>query len=66
MHGTRVVIEAQQINFIDYSGVEMLHQEARRLLRQNRSLTLRGARPQVVEELRKLEGPKQCPIRFED
>ena len=32
MHGARVVIEAQQINFIDYSGVEMLHQEARRLL----------------------------------
>jgi len=66
MHGERVVIEAQQINFIDYSGVEMLHQEARRLLRQNRSLTLRGARPQVVEELRKLEGAEKCPIRFED
>ncbi|AXJ07917.1 sodium-independent anion transporter [Pseudomonas fluorescens] len=66
MHGARVVIEAQQINFIDYSGVEMLHQEARRLLRQERSLTLRQARPQVVEELRKLEGPEKCPIRFED
>ncbi|RON77415.1 SulP family inorganic anion transporter [Pseudomonas fluorescens] len=66
MHGARVVIEAQQINFIDYSGVEMLHQEARRLLSQNRSLTLRGARTQVVEELRKLEGPEKCPIRFED
>ena len=66
MHGARVVIEAQQINFIDYSGVEMLHQEARRLLSQNRSLTLRRARPQVVEELRKLEGPEKCPIRFED
>ncbi len=66
LHGTRVVIDAQHINFIDYSGVEMLHQEARRLLRQNRSLTLRRARPQVVEELRKLEGPEKCPIRFED
>ncbi|WP_323159627.1 SulP family inorganic anion transporter [Pseudomonas fluorescens] len=66
MHGARVVIEAQQINFIDYSGVEMLHQEARRLLRQDRSLTLRQARPQVVEELRKLEGAEKCPIRFED
>ena len=66
MHGVRVVIEAQQINFIDYSGVEMLHQEARRLLRQERSLTLRQARPQVVEELRKLEGAEKCPIRFED
>ena len=29
-----VVIDARQINFIDYSGVEMLHQEARRLRRQ--------------------------------
>jgi SulP family sulfate permease len=66
LHGARVVIEAQQINFIDYSGVEMLHQEARRLLSQDRSLTLRRARPQVVEELRKLEGPEKCPIRFED
>ncbi len=66
MNAARVVIEAQQINFIDYSGVEMLHQEARRLLRQDRSLTLRGARPPVVEELRKLEGAQKCPIRFED
>jgi SulP family sulfate permease len=61
-----VVIEAQHINFIDYSGVEMLHQEARRLRKQNRSLTLRGARPPVVEELRKLEGAEKCPIHFED
>ena len=66
LHGSRVVIDAQQINFIDYSGVEMLHQEARRLLRQDRSLTLRRARPQVVEELRKLEGAEKCPILFED
>jgi len=66
MHGARVVIEAQHINFIDYSGVEMLHQEARRLRKQDRSLTLRGARPPVVEELRKLEGAEKCPIRFED
>ncbi|MDD0976515.1 SulP family inorganic anion transporter [Pseudomonas fontis] len=61
-----VVIDARQINFIDYSGVEMLHQEARRLRRQDRSLTLRRARPQVVEELYKLEGPGECPIRFEE
>jgi SulP family sulfate permease len=66
LQGPRVVIDAQQINFIDYSGVEMLHQEARRLLGQDRSLTLRRARPQVVEELRKLEGAEKCPIRFED
>lgn len=66
LHGARVIIEAQQINFIDYSGVEMLHQEARRLLGQGRSLTLRRARPPVVEELRKLEGAEKCPIRFED
>ncbi|MDB6146201.1 MAG: sulfate transporter/antisigma-factor antagonist [Pseudomonas sp.] len=64
--GPRVVIDAQQINFIDYSGVEMLHQEARRLHCQDRSLTLRGARPHVVEELRKLEGAEKCPILFED
>jgi sulfate permease, SulP family len=64
--GPRVVIDAQQINFIDYSGVEMLHQEARRLHCQDRSLTLRGARPHVVEELRKLEGADKCPILFED
>ena len=61
-----VVIDARQINFIDYSGVEMLHQEARRLRRQDRSLTLRRARPQVVEELQKLEGVERCPIRFEE
>ncbi|SEM63774.1 sulfate permease, SulP family [Pseudomonas sp. ok272] len=62
----KVVIEAQHINFIDYSGVEMLHQQARRLLQQGRSLTLRRARGHVVEELRKLEGAQKCPIRFED
>ncbi|UQI31245.1 SulP family inorganic anion transporter [Pseudomonas bijieensis] len=66
LQAQRVVIDAQQINFIDYSGVEMLHQEARRLLSQGRSLTLRMARPQVVEELLKLEGAQKCPIHFED
>ena len=65
-HAPRLVIEAQHINFIDYSGVEMLHQEARRLRRQDRSLTLRRARQPVKEELIKLEGPQQCPILFED
>ncbi|QIH05364.1 MULTISPECIES: SulP family inorganic anion transporter [unclassified Pseudomonas] len=65
-HGARLVIDARQINFIDYSGVEMLHQEARRLRRQGRSLTLRRARASVIEELRKLEGAEQCPIHFED
>jgi len=64
--GQRVVIEAQHINFIDYSGVEMLHQEARRLLGLGRSLTLRRARAPVVEELKKLEGADKCPILFED
>jgi SulP family sulfate permease len=66
MPAQQVVIDAQQINFIDYSGVEMLHQEARRLRSQGRSLTLRGARPPVVEELLKLEGPEKCPILFRD
>jgi SulP family sulfate permease len=64
--GKHVVIDAQQINFIDYSGVEMLHQEARRLRIQDRTLTLRRARPQVIEELQKLEGADNCPILFED
>ncbi|KPY60102.1 Sulfate transporter protein [Pseudomonas amygdali pv. sesami] len=64
--GLRVVIDAQQINFIDYSGVEMLHQEARRLGQQERVLVMRNARPQVIEELHKLEGPQNCPILFED
>ncbi|AHF65179.1 MULTISPECIES: SulP family inorganic anion transporter [Pseudomonas] len=64
--GKHVVIDAQHINFIDYSGVEMLHQEARRLLKQDRTLTLRRARQQVVEELQKLEGADKCPILFED
>ena len=63
--GRHVVIEAQHINFIDYSGVEMLHQEARRLNCHGRTLTLRRARPQVIDELRKLEG-EGCPILFED
>ena len=44
----------------------MLHQEARRLKCLGRSLTLRRARPQVVEELKKLEGADNCPIHFED
>ena len=61
-----MVIDARQINFIDYSGVEMLHQEARRLRRQGRQLILRRARPQVVEELQKLEGIERCPIHFEE
>jgi len=64
--GPHVVIDARQINFIDYSGVDMLHREARRLLRNGGSLTLQRARPQVIEELQKLEGAALCPIRFED
>ncbi|WNW12626.1 SulP family inorganic anion transporter [Pseudomonas sp. DTU_2021_1001937_2_SI_NGA_ILE_001] len=64
--GRDVVIEAQHINFIDYSGVEMLHQEARRLAQQGRTLILRHARPHVIEELQKLEGAEHCPVRFED
>ncbi|MDF9617792.1 SulP family inorganic anion transporter [Pseudomonas entomophila] len=64
--GPHVVIDARQVNFIDYSGVDMLHREARRLLRNGGSLTLQRARPQVIEELQKLEGVEQCPIRFDD
>lgn len=65
-HAPKLVIDARQINFIDYSGVEMLHQEARRLRRQERSLILRRARQAVKEELIKLEGAERCPIHFED
>ncbi|MDA7086753.1 SulP family inorganic anion transporter [Pseudomonas sp. SA3-5] len=64
--GERVIIDAHHVNFIDYAGVEMLHQEARRLLAQDRSLILRRARPQVIEEIHKLEGAEQCPVQFED
>jgi SulP family sulfate permease len=64
--GPHVVIDARQVNFIDYSGVDMLHREARRLRRTGGSLTLHRARPQVVEELLKLEGVTLCPIRFEE
>jgi len=64
--GERVVIDAHHVNFIDYAGVEMLHQEARRLLAQKRSLVLRRARPQVIEEIQKLEGSDGCPVRFEE
>lgn len=62
--GPDVVIDARQINFIDYSGVDMLHREAHRLRRAGGSLTLHRARPQVIEELHKLEGAANCPIQF--
>lgn len=64
--GQRLVIDARHINFIDYAGVEMLHQEARRLQALQRSLVLRQARPQVVEEILKLEGAERCPVQFEE
>lgn len=64
--GPHVLIDARQVNFIDYSGVDMLHREARRLMRNGGSLTLQRARPQVVEELQKLEGAQACPICFAD
>ena len=64
--GQRLVIDARHINFIDYAGVEMLHQEARRLQALKRSLVLRQARPQVVEEILKLEGAEHCPVVFEE
>lgn len=65
-HAPRLVIDARHINFIDYAGVEMLHQEARRLQVLQRNLVLRQARPQVVEEILKLEGRAGCPLRFEE
>ncbi|WP_407313985.1 SulP family inorganic anion transporter [Pseudomonas sp. nanlin1] len=64
--GRRVIVDALHINFIDYSGVAMLHQVARHLNAQGRHLVLRRARPAVVDELLKLEGREQCPIQFEN
>ncbi|WP_271409931.1 SulP family inorganic anion transporter [Pseudomonas sp. Q1-7] len=52
----RLVLDAHHVNFIDYAGVSMLHDEARRLGGEGRSLVLRRARPQVERELRKLDG----------
>ncbi|MNW20993.1 STAS domain protein [compost metagenome] len=49
------MLDAHHVNFIDYAGVSMLHEEARRLDGEGRSLVLRRARPQVERELRKLE-----------
>jgi SulP family sulfate permease len=43
----------------------MLHQEAHRLRGQGRTLCLRRAKTQVVEELLKLEGAEKCPIEFQ-
>ncbi|MDH4610605.1 SulP family inorganic anion transporter [Pseudomonas sp. BN102] len=51
----RLVLDAHHVNFIDYAGVSMLHEEARRLGGEGRSLVLRRARPQVERELRKLD-----------
>lgn len=59
-----VMIDAQHINFIDYAGIAMLHQEARRLHGQQRHLVLHHARPQVIDEIRKLEGAEHCPVQF--
>ncbi|TIH08483.1 SulP family inorganic anion transporter [Pseudomonas leptonychotis] len=59
-----VMIDARHINFIDYAGIAMLHQEARRLHSQQRHLVLHHARSQVIDEIRKLEGPEHCPVQF--
>lgn len=50
------MLDAHHVNFIDYAGVSLLHDEARRLGGEGRCLVLRRARPQVERELRKLEG----------
>ncbi|MNO03758.1 hypothetical protein D3C81_2245530 [compost metagenome] len=44
------------MNFIDFAGARMLHQEARRLAGEGRRLVLRHARPQVIAELAKQAG----------
>ncbi len=65
-HAPRLVLDARYVNFIDYAGVVMLHQEARRLRLQQRSLVLRNLRPQVRADLLRLEGEAQCPLQFEE
>ncbi|MFP6848027.1 MAG: SulP family inorganic anion transporter [Pseudomonas sp.] len=60
----RVMIDARHINFIDYAGVNMLHQEARRLQAQQRHLVLHFARPHVISEIEKLQGREPCPVQF--
>lgn len=53
--GKRLVLDGHHINFIDFAGVSLLHNEARRLDGEGRTLVLRRARPHVERELRKLE-----------
>jgi SulP family sulfate permease len=60
----RVMIDARHINFIDYAGISMLHQEARRLQTQQRHLVLHHARPHVISEIEKLQGRERCPVQF--
>ncbi|MNO77825.1 C4-dicarboxylic acid transporter DauA [compost metagenome] len=55
-HGERLVLDAHHVNFIDFAGARMLHQEARRLAGEGRHLVLRHARPQVIAELAKQAG----------
>ncbi|MCY1271221.1 C4-dicarboxylic acid transporter DauA [compost metagenome] len=54
--GQRLVLDAHHVNFIDFAGARMLHQEARRLAGEGRRLVLRHARPQVIAELAKQAG----------
>lgn len=63
--GQRVIIDALHINFIDYAGVSMLHQEAMRLQAEGRQLVLRRARPQVREEIHKLDAVAGGALGFE-
>ncbi|MNP71108.1 hypothetical protein D3C76_1674470 [compost metagenome] len=56
------MLDAHHVNFIDYAGVSMLHEEARRLGGEGRSLVLRHARPQVERELRKLEDERSSLV----
>lgn len=62
--GTLSNDDARHINFIDYAGVAMLHQEARRLRHQQRLLVVHHARPQVIADIYKLEGREHCPVQF--
>lgn len=63
--GPRVIIDALHVNFIDYAGVQMLHEQARLLAARRQTLVLRHARSAVREEILRLEGAECCPIQFE-
>ncbi|RQF99403.1 SulP family inorganic anion transporter [Pseudomonas aeruginosa] len=60
----RLVLDARQVNFIDFAGAVLLQQEARRLHAEGRRLVLRHARPQVREALGR-QADEGCRLHYE-